>query len=175
MIVESRASRTAARSGRGTHRRQHVTTPAEMTIVESVLESAALYPAWLPTHPTSLTRLTDPPPRITLPTSRVRPPGSWLRVVERRRLLDRVSRAVADTPFTLISAPAGYGKTVLASEWAGSRASHLRPAAWLTVSDRDNQPGVFSAAGCRGAQVVPAPVPHMGPLGQRCNSFHPPP
>jgi hypothetical protein len=32
-----------------------------------------------------------------------------------------------------------------------------------------------SAAGWWGAQVVPALVPHMGPLGQRCNSFHPPP
>jgi LuxR family maltose regulon positive regulatory protein len=132
--------------------------------VESVLESAALYPPWLPTHPTSLTRLTDPPPRITLPTSRVRPPGSWLRVVERRRLLDRVSRAVADTPFTLISAPAGYGKTVLASEWAGSRASHVRPAAWLTVSDRDNQPGVFwchvfFALAFVGAVGADAPLP----------------
>jgi LuxR family transcriptional regulator, maltose regulon positive regulatory protein len=114
--------------------------------------------------PTSLTRLTDPPPRITLPTSRVRPPGSWLRVVERRRLLDRVSRAVADTPFTLISAPAGYGKTVLASEWAGSRASHVRPAAWLTVSDRDNQPGVFwchvfFALAFVGAVAADAPLP----------------
>jgi hypothetical protein len=94
-----------------------------------------------PSH--TLDRLAESRPRITLAASRVRPPGSWLRVVERRRLLDRVSRAVADAPFTLISAPAGYGKTVLASEWAGSRASHLRPAAWLTVSDRDNQPGVF--------------------------------
>jgi hypothetical protein len=35
--------------------------------------------------------------------------------------------------------------------------------------------GADSAAGCWGAQVVPAPVPHMGPLGQRCHSFHPPP
>ena len=132
--------------------------------MESVLESAALYPPWLPTHPTPLTRLTGPPPRITLPTSRVRPPGSWLRVVERRRLLDRVSRAVAEAPFTLISAPAGYGKTVLASEWAGSRASHLRPPAWLTLSDRDNQPGVFwchvfFALAFVGAVAADAPLP----------------
>ena len=111
--------------------------------MESVLESAALQPPWLPTHPTPLTLRSEHPPRITLPASRVRPPGSWLRIVERRRLLDLVSRAVADAPLTLISAPAGYGKTVLVSEWAGSRASHLRPPAWLTVSDRDNQPGVF--------------------------------
>ena len=112
-------------------------------MAESALESAALRPPWLPTDPTASTRLTEPPPRVTLSASQVRPPGSWLRVVERRRLLDRVSRAVADAPFTLISAPAGYGKTVLASEWAGSRASHVHPAAWLTVSDRDNQPDVF--------------------------------
>src|SRR4029453_18548072 len=100
MIVESRASRTAARSGRGTHRRQHVTTPAEMTIVESVLESAALYPPWMPTPrpaPAPPPRVPAPPPRIPLPPGGVHPPGSWLRVVERRRLLDRVS-AVADTP-----------------------------------------------------------------------------
>ena len=111
--------------------------------MKSLLDSTALHPPWLPTHRTSLTRLTEPPSRITFPASRVRPPGSWLRVIERRRLLDRVSQAAADAPFTLISAPAGYGKTVLASEWAGSRASHDGPPAWLTVSDRDNQPGVF--------------------------------
>jgi LuxR family maltose regulon positive regulatory protein len=107
-----------------------------------LLQSAAPHSPWLPTQPNPLIRLTEPQPRITRP-SQVRPPGSWLRVVERRRLLDRVSRAVADAPLTLISAPAGYGKTVLASEWAGSRASHDGPPAWLTVSDRDNQPGVF--------------------------------
>ena len=138
--------------------------PAEMRIVESLLESAALQPPWLPTHRTALTRPTESPPRITLPASRVRPPGSWLRIVERRRLLDRVSRAVADAPLTLISAPAGYGKTVLASEWAGSRASHLRPPAWLTLGDRDNQPGVFwchvfFALAFVGAVPADAPLP----------------
>ena len=132
--------------------------------MESVLDGAALHPPWLPTRPTPLTRLTEPPPRITLPASRVHPPGSWVRVVERRRLLDRVSQAVADAPFTLISAPAGYGKTVLASEWAGSRASPVRPAAWLTVSDRDNQPGlfwshVFFALAFVGAIAPDAPLP----------------
>jgi ATP/maltotriose-dependent transcriptional regulator MalT len=115
-----------------------------------------------PSH--TLDRLAESRPRITLAASRVRPPGSWLRVVERRRLLDRVSRAVADAPFTLISAPAGYGKTVLASEWAGSRASHLRPAAWLTVSERDNDPGVFwchvfFALAFVGAIAADAPLP----------------
>ena len=135
-----------------------------MSIVESVLESPALHPPWLPTHRTPLTHLAEHPPRITLPASRVRPPGSWLRVVERRRLLDRISQAVADAPFTLISAPAGYGKTVLASEWAGSRAAHSRPAAWLTVSDRDNQPGVFwshvfFALAFVGAVAADAPLP----------------
>ncbi len=132
--------------------------------MESLLQSAAPHPPWLPTDPTPLTRLTEPRPRITLPARRVRPPGSWLRVVERRRLLDRVSRAVADAPLTLISAPAGYGKTVLASEWAGSRASHHRPTAWLTISDRDNQPGVFwchvfFALAFVGAVPADAPLP----------------
>jgi LuxR family transcriptional regulator, maltose regulon positive regulatory protein len=134
-----------------------------------MLESAALHPPWLPTHPTPLTRLTEPAPHINLPARRVRPPGSWLRVVERRRLLDRVSQAVANAPFTLISAPAGYGKTVLASEWAGGRASHLRPPAWLTVSDRDNEPGVFCCHVFFALAFVGA-VPADAPLPMVCTS-----
>jgi hypothetical protein len=145
-IVESRAARTSAWSGRGTHRRQHVTTPAEMRIVESVLESPAPCPPWLPTHPTPLTRLTDPPTGITLPTTRVRPPGSGLRVVERRRLLDRVSRAVADTAFTLISAPAGYGKTVCLG--VGGKSCVTRAPGSLAYGQRSRQPARCLLVSC---------------------------
>ncbi len=41
---------------------------------------------------------------------------------------------------TLISAPAGFGKTTLASEWTGSCG---RPIAWLSLDDGDNDPMRF--------------------------------
>ncbi len=74
---------------------------------------------------------------------RVRPPELPFSVIERKRLLDRVSLAVDDVPFTLISAPAGSGKTVLASAWARHRGRTR--AAWLTLTSRDEQPVVFWA------------------------------
>ncbi|MGH8834668.1 MAG: helix-turn-helix transcriptional regulator, partial [Actinomycetes bacterium] len=72
----------------------------------------------------------------------VRPPRLPIRVVERGRLLDRVSQAVEDVPFTLIRAPAGAGKTVLAAAWARRRGQE-HPVAWLTLTHRDEQPAVF--------------------------------
>ena len=48
-------------------------------------------------------------------------PPSSASLVERPRLLDLVERG-AEGPFTLISAPAGSGKTVLLNEWMASAA-----------------------------------------------------
>lgn len=43
---------------------------------------------------------------------------------------------------TPISAPAGYGKTTLAAEWAQAAAGKRR-VAWLALDDADNQPVRF--------------------------------
>jgi LuxR family maltose regulon positive regulatory protein len=43
---------------------------------------------------------------------------------------------------TLVSAPAGCGKTTLAAAWATSGAA-LGPVAWLSLDEDDDQPGVF--------------------------------
>ncbi len=45
-----------------------------------------------------------------------------------------------DRPFTLISAPAGFGKTTLLSEWLRVTS---RPGAWLTLDAHDNHPVTF--------------------------------
>ncbi len=74
-------------------------------------------------------------------SSRVRPPAPTRHLIDRPRLIDRLSDAVEDSPLTLISAPAGYGKTVLAAAW--TRSQQNRPVAWLTLTDRDGQPNVF--------------------------------
>jgi LuxR family transcriptional regulator, maltose regulon positive regulatory protein len=69
------------------------------------------------------TKLHVPPPR----------PG----VVSRPRLFAQLD-AGARKKLTLVSAPAGFGKTTLVSEWIGERA-----VAWLSLDARDNDVGRF--------------------------------
>lgn len=57
-------------------------------------------------------------------------------LVRAQRSLDRD----IDRPFTLISAPAGFGKTTLMSEWLRITP---RPGAWLTLDDHDSDPVTF--------------------------------
>lgn len=62
-------------------------------------------------------------------------------VIVRQRLFDRLSDAVR-RPLTLVSAPAGAGKSRLVGSWA---AAGLAPGAltWVTLDRGDEQPGVF--------------------------------
>src|SRR6266581_1713221 len=55
-------------------------------------------------------------------------------VVSRSRLLERLNEGLHGK-LTLISAPAGFGKTTLVSEWLAGGA---RPAAWLSLDEGDN-------------------------------------
>jgi hypothetical protein len=45
--------------------------------------------------------------------------------------------------FTLVSAPAGFGKTALLSTWVQSHPSSNSHMAWATLDDQDNQPRRF--------------------------------
>ena len=66
------------------------------------------------------------------------PPPS---VVLRPRLIERLNEGL-HCKLTLISAPAGFGKTTLVSEWV---AGCERPAAWLSLDEGDNDPARFLA------------------------------
>ncbi|MBC8507046.1 MAG: AAA family ATPase [Anaerolineales bacterium] len=64
------------------------------------------------------------------------------KVVLRSRLIERMNDVLHQNQsfrrkLTLISAPAGFGKTTLVSEWI-ARCSH--PAAWLSLDEGDNNP-----------------------------------
>jgi len=68
------------------------------------------------------TKLYIPPPRP--------------KVVFRRRLIDRLNKGFSQMPgITLVSAPAGFGKTTLISEWV---IACERPVAWLSLDEGDN-------------------------------------
>jgi LuxR family maltose regulon positive regulatory protein len=62
-------------------------------------------------------------------------PGESEGSLQRQRLLDHLDVGVAG-PLTLVSAPAGTGKTVLVSAWA-RRAQGRGPVAWVTVDGHD--------------------------------------
>lgn len=63
-------------------------------------------------------------------------PGEF---VHRPRLTDRINQGVKSS-LTLLSAPAGFGKTHLLIEW--TRETNL-PVAWLTIDSDDNEIGRF--------------------------------
>src|SRR5918912_3571533 len=80
---------------------------------------------WSMPTPILTTKLYIPPPRPN--------------VVLRPRLIARLNQGL-HRRLTLISAPAGFGKTTLASAWI---ASCGRRAAWLSLDDGDNDPTRF--------------------------------
>ena len=75
--------------------------------------------------PVLVTKLYIPPPR---PKAVLRP-----------RLIERLNEGL-HRKLTLISAPAGFGKTTLVSAWV---AGCGRPVAWLSLDEGDNDPARF--------------------------------
>src|SRR5690348_16610166 len=62
-------------------------------------------------------------------------------VLARPRLVHRLTEAAAG-PLTLVSAPAGSGKTVLASSWVQAGAAP-GPVGWIRLDEEDDLSGVF--------------------------------
>jgi LuxR family maltose regulon positive regulatory protein len=75
------------------------------------------------------TKLYIPPPRPEL--------------VSRPRLMERLNAGL-DRKLTLVSAPAGFGKTTLVSAWIAGCEPRMR-AAWLSLDKGDNDPTRFLA------------------------------
>src|SRR5215211_4399452 len=63
-------------------------------------------------------------------------------LVPRPRLSERLSRGT-ESALTLVSAPAGFGKTTLLAEWLAAAPADERSAAWLSLDQRDNDPALF--------------------------------
>lgn len=78
--------------------------------------------------------------RSRLLTSKTRVPPARLRHIPRPRLFSRLDMAV-ERPITIVSAPAGFGKSTLLSTWiAGSDSARL---AWLSLDQDDSDPARF--------------------------------
>ena len=63
-------------------------------------------------------------------------------LVSRPHLTDRVQRG-AQSKLTLVSAPAGFGKSTLLAEWLGVAPAEGSVTAWLSLDPGDNHPVTF--------------------------------
>src|SRR4051812_47595833 len=79
-------------------------------------------------------------------------------VVARARLIERLNSG-AESKLTLVSAPAGFGKTTLLAEWLSAAPADDRSAAWLSLDQSDNQPASFWTYLIAALQTV---EPHIG-------------
>ena len=80
-----------------------------------------------------------PPRQDVLLATKLHVPRAQPGLVARPRLAGRLDEGL-DHGLVLIAAPAGYGKSVLLSEWARAQA---QPVAWLSLDGRDNDPVRF--------------------------------
>ena len=71
--------------------------------------------------------------------TKLHPPLVHDDLVQRPRLIKQLNKN-PNRNFTLVSAPAGYGKTTLISSWLAQQ--HL-PYAWLSLDEFDNEPALF--------------------------------
>ena len=83
-----------------------------------------------------------------LPATKFHPPRVRPDLIPRPALQATFDHSLANFPLTLISAPAGYGKTTLVSTWIAksSEAAIQNRAAWFSIDEGDNDPVRFVAA-----------------------------
>src|SRR5918994_2304523 len=78
----------------------------------------------------------------SLVSTKLRPSQVRPNLVARPRLIARLERD-AGRKLTLISAPAGFGKTTLLVEWSREVAGDEGSVAWLSLDEGDNDPTRF--------------------------------
>lgn len=74
--------------------------------------------------------------------------------VLRQHLLERLNAGLHGK-LTLVSAPAGFGKTTLVSEWT---TQCERPTVWLSLDEGDNDPACFLAYLIATLQTIASPI-----------------
>lgn len=79
-----------------------------------------------------------------LSRSKLRPPTITSAILHRQRLMDKLSRA-KDRPFSLITAPAGYGKSTLLAQWFYKNVAEEQFCAWINLDESDADPNQFLA------------------------------
>src|SRR5258708_23036798 len=103
--------------------------------------------------------------RNLLILSKLRPPRPVSALIERPVLLSLLDRVLA-CPLTLLSAPAGFGKTTVIQQWLGKRQrqADFPPVAWVSLDEGDNDPRRFWGYLFAASQAFQPPPPSLFPL-----------
>ncbi|MEW6142100.1 MAG: LuxR C-terminal-related transcriptional regulator [Chloroflexota bacterium] len=96
-----------------------------------------------------------------LTATKLHPPRLRKDIIQRKQLLTALHDAAVSHPLTLMSAPAGYGKTTLLAEFVDSYPELLT--AWLSLDEEDNDPARFLGAV---VAAIQRPVPACGTRSQ---------
>jgi LuxR family maltose regulon positive regulatory protein len=101
-----------------------------------------------PALATTETRAPDDPAAADLHPERAAPSrratAAWTGAVPRLRLIDRLLEA-PNTPLVVLTAPAGFGKTTVLSQWEEHDA---RPFTWVRPDPGEDDPGRVLATAC---------------------------
>ena len=127
---------------------QHETVRASAHADESWVASLS---ALIPHAPPN----TQGEPLAPLLATKLHLPHPRAQLVPRSHLVERLQQGVAGI-LTLVSAPAGYGKTTLLAQWL---ASTRAPVAWLSLEPEDNEPTRFLTYVIAALQTLD---PHLG-------------
>lgn len=115
----------------------------------------------------SVAKKSDPKPWEPVRTKLHRPRLTQ-KILHRPRLYDLLEQTI-DYPLTIVSAPAGYGKSTLISAWLESGS---KPHAWLTLDEHDNDLAKFNSYFLAALQTL---FPEIGGNTQRSvNNFEQP-
>jgi LuxR family transcriptional regulator, maltose regulon positive regulatory protein len=127
------------------------TTAQALSSERAPAEPISLPPAQPAASPLPVPKSAVPagPPSSLLRTKLYRPRTSS-DVIPRARLLEHLNAGLSGT-VTLLSAPAGFGKTTLLAEWVQTID---RPTAWLSLDENDNELRVFVHALAAALQSV---------------------
>ena len=93
----------------------------------------------------------DVPPHDPLLATKLSVPRLRKPVLPRPRLTARLQQAREEGALTLLSAPAGYGKTTLLTDWLAESGT---PVAWLTLGPEENEPSRFLSAVIAALQTI---------------------
>jgi len=80
--------------------------------------------------------------KVALLTGKLVPPDLATATVLRSRLVTLLTRAAQRSPLTLLSGPAGSGKTTLAASWLHAQPGDA-PIGWVTLDAYDDDPATF--------------------------------
>ncbi|MEO8392628.1 MAG: LuxR C-terminal-related transcriptional regulator [Chloroflexota bacterium] len=89
-----------------------------------------------------MSRRMPPATPVELLSTKIAAPRLRSPLVPRGALLARLDRGL-DGKLTLLSAPAGFGKTTLVSTWIASHDAESLPSAWVSLDENDDDPVRF--------------------------------